>query len=173
MMKQKILIMSIIILLAISLYSVFIFHEIESTNMPYMSKLEQVNEFFEQNKTILSNIANAFQGYDYKYVYIESTKGREQLSSKLEDTKETEQQKLAEQIWSLYEASWVNLYEKRNGVLYIGQVYPIYGSDCIVIGVTYDYETKLWETHYSHGYERCDHTHKFFYRLYDFMFNRK
>ncbi len=162
-----------IILFVIGVYSVFVFHKIESTNTPYMSKLEQAEEFFAKNESTLLNIANAFQGYDYKEVYIDSTKGKEQLLLKLEEMEKTEQEELADQIWNLHQNSWINLCRKSEDGLFIGQIYPIYGSDCVCIGVTYDYETNSWAMRYAHGYERCNHKHKIIYRLYDFIFNDK
>lgn len=173
-MKRKV-VMSIIILLLliIGLYAVYVFHKIESTNEPYMSKVEQVEEFFEKNEHMLLNIANAFQGYDYKDVYIDSTKGKEQLFLKFEEMEKTEQEELVDQIWSLCENSWINLCRKQNGELFIGQDYPIYDSNCICIGVAYNYESKSWAMRYVHGYERCNHKHKIIYRLYDFIFNDK
>lgn len=164
--KMMRLITFIIIILCFIIYAERNFIAIETKRQPYLTNKKQVIALFNETQKAFNDLvavmANVNRNILFQYNAAQSD---EQFLSEIGDTN------TANIVREIVVRTQMTNFQKYNDKIIVYQYAPIVYSD-IQIGVLYNISSNEWFYYYKHDYDNCRHKNKFFYILYDLLFNR-
>lgn len=164
--KLFILLVSFITIVLVVYYVIYQFHNIEVRTSPYMTKRSQVEELFEDNRQFFESIVKELNVYDSLHYYYDRSCGR---IYNIEQWTEVES---SENLTYLFDILKFNIIIKNGNCISFQQVNPIVNSSTY-IGLTVDCTSDEWTYCYYHADNYKELDHKWIYKLYDYIYNRR